>query len=63
MSLDDITVTHEHCYHATTSPLMIVLKEGYIHQTCCKCPATRMVHRGHAGQERDGDVDRWPRGT
>jgi len=39
---------HEHCFHATRGALLIVLKDGYEHQTCCRCPETRTIHAGHA---------------
>lgn len=40
--------THSHCWHATRGPVMQVMKDGYMHQTCCRCPASRTVHRDHA---------------
>lgn len=39
---------HSHCWHATRNATMIVLKDGYVHQTGCKCPETRSVHQDHA---------------
>ena len=38
----------EHHWHVTEGALMIVLKDGHVHQTCCRCPATRTIHRDHA---------------
>lgn len=36
-----------HCWHTMRGPLWIVLKDGFIVQQCCRCEATRQVHRDH----------------
>ena len=37
-----------HCWHPHTGPLMMVIKEGHVVQSCCKCQDMRQVHRGHS---------------
>lgn len=39
---------HECCWHAYEGPSMVVLEDGHILQKCCKCPATRTIHKDHA---------------
>lgn len=38
----------KHCWHAYQGAYHMVLKDGHILQKCCRCPATRQVHRDHA---------------
>lgn len=38
-----------HCWHLHKGPLMMVIKEGHVVQSCCKCQNMRQVHRAHAG--------------
>lgn len=40
---------HEHCYHASTRPIMMLIPDGHTVQKCCECPATRTVHVDHVG--------------
>lgn len=41
-----------HCWHPHTGPLMMVIKEGHVVQSCCKCQQLRQVHRAHALPDR-----------
>ncbi len=36
-----------HCWHLQRGPSWMVLPDGQISQTCCKCPATRTIHKEH----------------
>lgn len=38
----------DHCWHAKSGPYMMVLRDGCILQQCCKCDATKQVHKDHA---------------
>jgi hypothetical protein len=50
--LEELRALHTtHCYHNTSGPIMIALKDGHVHQTCCMCPATRAVHWDHAHEK------------
>lgn len=44
---DSSAKDHPHCWHVTLGPIYVALKDGYVHQTCCKCPATRVTHMAH----------------
>jgi hypothetical protein len=37
-----------HCWHAKHGAIWMVVKDGHVVQECCRCPATRSVHRDHA---------------
>lgn len=37
-----------HCWHVHSSPFYMVLKDGHVLQDCCRCGASRQVHRDHA---------------
>jgi hypothetical protein len=37
-----------HCWHVQEGPSMIVLRDGFILQECCKCHEHRTVHKAHA---------------
>jgi len=35
------------CWHIFTGAIHMVLQDGQIVEQCCKCHATRVVHRDH----------------
>ena len=36
-----------HCWHLRERPIHMVIKDGHMIQTCCKCQAIQQVHRDH----------------
>jgi hypothetical protein len=38
----------EHHWHAFSGVIHMVVPQGHIVQSCCKCSSIRTVHRGHA---------------
>lgn len=38
---------HQHCYHISTKPIMMVVPDGYVVQKCCKCESVRTIHSAH----------------
>jgi hypothetical protein len=38
---------HEHCYHAFTGPIWMVVPPGHVVQKCCKCESVRTIHVDH----------------
>jgi len=39
---------HTHCWHLFRGALLMVVPDGHIVEKCCKCTATRSLHRDHA---------------
>jgi hypothetical protein len=37
-----------HCWHAKHGAIWMVVKDGHVIQECCRCDATRSIHRDHA---------------
>lgn len=44
---DDLPLSHQHCWHPTAGPTMILLKDGHVAYTCCECGGMRTKHRDH----------------
>lgn len=42
----------DHCWHVTRRPMLIIIKDGFVHQTCCKCSATRSLHADHLWDDK-----------
>jgi hypothetical protein len=40
---------HEHHWHEHAGAVWMAVPDGHIVQKCCRCWATRTVHRDHAG--------------
>lgn len=45
--LRDAASEHEHCWHAFRGPLMMVVPDGHVVETCCKCHKMRTIHADH----------------
>lgn len=43
-----------HCWHLHTGALLLVVKDGHVVESCCKCNAMRQIHRDHRAE--------WPSG-
>lgn len=47
MSRNLLEKCDECCFHLHTGPIWMVLPQGSILMNCCKCGATKTVHRDH----------------
>jgi hypothetical protein len=39
----------DHCWHIHQGPLMMVIPDGHMVQSCCKCKSLRTIHCEHIG--------------
>lgn len=50
-----------HCWHHHRGPFMMLLHDGEILQTCCKCHNTRTIHFDHALDESAKETNAYAR--
>jgi len=58
----------DHCYHLHRGPLLMVVPNGHVVLSCCKCKNLRTQHADHYygrdshDHHEGGQWTRWPRG-
>lgn len=45
------TMSCKHCWHRHNGPILLVVHDGEIVQTCCRCHRIRTIHRDHEHEE------------
>lgn len=47
MQYGDPTISCNHCWHVHRGPLLLVVRDGHVPMSCCKCGAIQTMHADH----------------